>query len=139
MHAVDLDDSVRAGLTALPNAAADAAGGLPISDAGGLDLDAMNTNVNDVETDTTDIQARLPAALVGGRIDATIDAADFEDAAVDKVWDELTAEARTAGSYGQKLKDLVLSAGRVDVGQWLGAAVNALIGGRIDGERPGPR
>lgn len=40
MHAVDLDDSVRAGLTALPNAAADAAGGLPISDAGGLDLDA---------------------------------------------------------------------------------------------------
>lgn len=37
--------------TALPNAAADAAGGLPISDAGGLDLDAMNTNVNDIETD----------------------------------------------------------------------------------------
>ena len=33
-------DGVRLGLTALPNAAADAAGGLPISDAGGLDLDA---------------------------------------------------------------------------------------------------
>lgn len=33
-------DGVRMGLTALPNAAADAAGGLPISDAGGLDLDA---------------------------------------------------------------------------------------------------
>jgi len=32
-------DSVRAGLTALPAAAADAAGGLAISDAGGLDLD----------------------------------------------------------------------------------------------------
>ena len=45
MHAVDLDDSVRAGLTALPNAAADAAGGLPISDAGGLDLDALNEYV----------------------------------------------------------------------------------------------
>ncbi|MHC4178345.1 MAG: hypothetical protein ACYSWU_12610, partial [Planctomycetota bacterium] len=43
MHAVDLDDSVRAGLTALPNAAADAAGGLPISDAGGLDMDAILT------------------------------------------------------------------------------------------------
>src|SRR5690606_4250565 len=38
--AFDPLDSVRAGLTALPNAAADAAGGLPISDAGGLDLDA---------------------------------------------------------------------------------------------------
>lgn len=37
---IDLADSVRAGLTALPNAAADAAGGLPISDVGGLDLDA---------------------------------------------------------------------------------------------------
>jgi hypothetical protein len=34
-------DSVRLGLTALPNAAADAAGGLPISDAGGLDLDTF--------------------------------------------------------------------------------------------------
>lgn len=33
-------DAVRMGLTALPNANADAAGGLPISDAGGLDLDA---------------------------------------------------------------------------------------------------
>lgn len=38
--AADPTDSVRLGLTALPNAAADAAGGLPISDAGGLDLDA---------------------------------------------------------------------------------------------------
>ena len=37
-------DTVRAGLTALPNAAADAAGGLPISDAGGLDMDAIGTN-----------------------------------------------------------------------------------------------
>jgi len=37
----DPTDSVRAGLTALPNAAADAAGGLPISDAGGLDLDTL--------------------------------------------------------------------------------------------------
>lgn len=32
--------------TALPDAAADAAGGLPISDAGALDLDAMNANVS---------------------------------------------------------------------------------------------
>jgi hypothetical protein len=34
-------DAVRFGLTSLPNAAADAAGGLPISDAGGLDLDTI--------------------------------------------------------------------------------------------------
>ena len=35
----DQFDAVRLGLTALPNAAADAAFGLPISDAGGLDID----------------------------------------------------------------------------------------------------
>ncbi|MDJ0896916.1 MAG: hypothetical protein QNJ92_17360 [Alphaproteobacteria bacterium] len=56
-HAVDLDDAVRAGLTALPNAAADAAGGLPISDAGGLDLDTMNSNVSAILTDTAEIGA----------------------------------------------------------------------------------
>lgn len=39
--AFDPYDSVRLGVTALPNAAADAAGGLPVSDAGGLDLDAV--------------------------------------------------------------------------------------------------
>ena len=50
--AIDIHDSVRAGLTALPNAAADAAGGLPISDAGGLDLDGLNTNVSSILTDT---------------------------------------------------------------------------------------
>lgn len=37
-------DGVRLGLTALPNAAADAPGGLPISDAGGLDLDTKLAN-----------------------------------------------------------------------------------------------
>jgi hypothetical protein len=42
--AYDPTDTIRLGLTALPNAAADAAGGLPISDAGGLDLDANVAN-----------------------------------------------------------------------------------------------
>lgn len=41
---VDLEDTVRAGLTALPDAAADAAGGLVISDAGGVDVDALMTS-----------------------------------------------------------------------------------------------
>jgi len=55
MHAVDLSDAVRAGLTALPNAAADAAGGLPVSDAGGLDLDAQ------IGTDIDTLLTRLSA------------------------------------------------------------------------------
>lgn len=83
-------DGVRLGLTALPNAAADAAGGLIISDAGGLDADAqLVTKINDILTDTgttlqaeldgiqadtEDIQTRLPAALVSGRIDASVGA-----------------------------------------------------------------
>lgn len=68
-----------AGFAGVPNAAADGAGGLPISDAGGLDLDAqLVTKINDILTDTgttlqaeldgiqadtEDIQSRLPAAL----------------------------------------------------------------------------
>lgn len=70
---VDYDpfDAVRLGLTALPSAAADAVGGLPISDAGGLDLDAMNTAA-----------IRLTAARAGaltdwidsGRLDLLLDA-----------------------------------------------------------------
>lgn len=44
---IDLAWSTTRGLagTALPDAAADAAGGLPISDAGGLDLDAIGTKI----------------------------------------------------------------------------------------------
>lgn len=90
--AVDLHDTVRFGLTALPNAAADGAGGLPISDAGGLDLDAqvgtkitaidgkttnlpsdpadqsaleafIDARTDAIEADTQDIQNRIPAAL----------------------------------------------------------------------------
>jgi hypothetical protein len=85
--------------TALPAAAADAAGGLPISDAGGLDLDAKLANTNEVtaarmgaltdlidggrldllidaillDTGTT-LDGRLPAALVGGRMDSSVGA-----------------------------------------------------------------
>jgi hypothetical protein len=46
----DPRDSVRLGLTALPNAAADGVGGLPISDAGGLDLDAIKVMTDKVGT-----------------------------------------------------------------------------------------
>ena len=70
MHAVDLDDSVRAGLTALPNAAADAAGGVPISDAGGLDLDTKLANTNEV---TVARMGALTDWINGGRLDLILD------------------------------------------------------------------
>jgi len=71
-YAFDLNDPVRAGLTALPDADANAAGGLPISIAGGLDLDAMNININDIETDTADMQPKLgtPAADIAADLAA---------------------------------------------------------------------
>ncbi|HET9267370.1 MAG TPA: hypothetical protein VFO31_04375 [Vicinamibacterales bacterium] len=61
--------------TALPAAAADAAGGLVISDAGGLDADAQRSDVAAILVDTgTTLDARIPAALVSGRIDASVGA-----------------------------------------------------------------
>lgn len=71
MHAFDLDDSVRGGMTALPNAAADAIGGLPISDAGGLDLDAKLANTNEV---TVARMGALTDWINGGRLDSLLDA-----------------------------------------------------------------
>ena len=56
---------------AIPAAAADAAGGLIVSDAGGLDVDAMNTNINDIETDTNELQGDWTN---GGRLDLIVDA-----------------------------------------------------------------
>jgi len=57
--------SVTRGLTgtALPAAAADAAGGLPISDAGGLDLDAILADTNELQGDWVN----------GGRLDLILD------------------------------------------------------------------
>ena len=57
--------------TALPAAAADAAGGLAISDAGGLDLDAKLANTNEV---TAARMAALTDWINGGRLDLLIDA-----------------------------------------------------------------
>ena len=63
----NLNDGVRGGLTALPNAAADAAGGLPISDAGGLDLDAKIgaltfTTANQIDANALAISSDAAAA-----------------------------------------------------------------------------
>lgn len=57
--------------TALPNAAADAPGGLPISDAGGLDLDAKLANTNEV---TAARMGVLTDWIDGGRLDVILDA-----------------------------------------------------------------
>jgi hypothetical protein len=57
--------------TALPDAAADAAGGLPISDAGGLDLDTKLANTNEI---TAARMGALTDWINGGRLDLILDA-----------------------------------------------------------------
>jgi hypothetical protein len=67
-------DAMRLGLATLPNAAADAVGGLPISDAGGLDLDArldaaVSTRATpaqvNTEADTAPADAGVTTARTG--------------------------------------------------------------------------
>lgn len=70
---IDSAYSVTRGLagTALPAAAADAALGLPISDAGGLDLDSKLANTNEI---TVARMGALTDWLNGGRLDLLLDA-----------------------------------------------------------------
>lgn len=113
VHLTDYDpqDAVRLGLTALPNAAADGAGGLPISDAGGLDLDAkigaltygtanrVNVQVYGVETG-----AITAGAIAADAIGASELAADAVAEIADAVWDEATSGHTTSGTFGEQLK-----------------------------------
>ena len=100
--------------TALPNAAADAAGGLPISDAGGLDMDS--------------ISARLPAALVGGRIDATVDATGMEAGATAAIRDALLLRTTASGVVGSGSTTANVVASSVAVGATTSLSADAFKG-----------
>lgn len=69
------------------------------TDAAAILVDTSTTLQNEldgIQADTEDIQSRLPAALVGGRIDATVDATGMESGAVDAIWDEVLEGSYTA-------------------------------------------
>ena len=82
--------------------------------------DAVITAVAAVQADTDNIQTRLPAALVGGRMDSSVGAmaanvltaaaaaADFGTEIAAAVWDALTSGMVTVGSIGKKLADWVV-------------------------------
>jgi len=95
LDAVDRQDAVRMGMTALPNAAADAAGGLPISDAGGLDLDAKLANTDEV---TAVRMGALTDWIDAGRLDLILDIIAADTAAVKTKTDFLPSA--TAGAAG---------------------------------------
>ena len=82
--------------------------------------------ITTLQSDTDDIQTRLPAALVNSRMDATIDATGFEDAAVDKVWDEdIVAAHNTADTAGAILNNILpeKNAAFADI-EWLWVAAS---------------
>lgn len=89
----DPTDSVRMGITALPNAAADAAGGLPISDAGGLDMDSIKTDTAAILTDTGTDGVLLASTATSAQL-------------VDDVWDEALTGAthNVTNSAGKRLR-----------------------------------
>jgi hypothetical protein len=124
--------------TALPDAAADAAGGLPISDAGGLDLDgrldaavssrlaptvaartldvtaggAAGVDWGNVENPTTavnlsatNIDVDQVVASVSGAVGSVTAGVTLAASAIQAIWDALTSALTTVGSIGKLLVD----------------------------------
>lgn len=91
---------------------ADALVNAPFSDT---ELTAIHTKLDSVQSDTNDIQSRLPSALVSGRMDSSIGAmaantltasalaADAVGEIADGVWDEAISGHVTAGTTGLSL------------------------------------
>lgn len=91
----------------------------PVVDAAGV-MDACAVKVGpsgsgtaqtagDIIGDTNDIQSRIPAALVNGRMDSTIDGTGMESGAVtaivNGVWNEDATGHQTQGTFGQTIGD----------------------------------
>jgi hypothetical protein len=105
----DPEDTVRLGLTALPNAVVDAAGGLPISDAGGLDLDtildaAITTRLAPtVASRTLDVTTLGTAGINWGNLEnnnATVDLSDTSINLVDTATDVTTKTGYSLAATG---------------------------------------
>ena len=109
-------DTVRLGLTALPNATADGAGGLPISDAGNLDLDTKLANTNEI---TAARMGALTDWINGGRLDLLLDAIPTvtpDAAGVAPTVAEIQAEMEEDGaSILDTLRDDLADGGRLDL------------------------
>jgi hypothetical protein len=88
--AADPSDTVRLGLTALPAAAANGAGGLPISAAGGLALDTKLANTDQI---TVARMGALTDWIDAGRLDLLLDAikAKTDLALLNTIWTDAKA------------------------------------------------
>lgn len=81
----DNQEGVRGGMTALPNAAANAAGGLLISTAGALDMDEMNVDIEAIQASTAGL-----TFTVTNQVDANV---------LD--WKSATAPAMTGDAFAR--------------------------------------
>ena len=89
-------------------------GSTPTDPTAGI-LDTIRDNTVAIETDTEDIQGRLPAALVSGRMDASVGAmaanvltasalaTDAVTEVAGGVWNALTASYVVSGSFGERV------------------------------------
>lgn len=64
-----------------------------LPDGGALTSLAQATALADIQSDTDDIQLRLPAALTGGKMDSSVSA--LTAAALDSIWDEVVESGFT--------------------------------------------
>lgn len=89
-----------------------------LADTNELQSDDVPTLIAAVQSDTDDIQTRLPAALVSGRMDASVGAmaanvltaaalaTDAVNELVDQVWDEAQSGHVGAGSMGEMATEI---------------------------------
>jgi len=68
-----------------------------------LDARASQTTVDNIETDTQNIQTRLPTALVSSRMDSTVDATGMESGAVDNILTTQMTESYAANGVAPTL------------------------------------
>jgi hypothetical protein len=98
---------------------ADSAAGyqVPIWSSAGATVNLSATTIKtatDVETDTADIQSRLPAALVNSRMDCTIDGTGMETGAVDNILNRDASGSTTNSTLGAIINDWE-NGGRLDL------------------------
>lgn len=110
----DNQDGVHGGMTALPNAAATAAGGLPVSIAGGLDLDEMNTDIEAIQTSTAGL-----TYTVSNKVDANV--LDWNGTAV--------ASPATAGIPDVNVKNIAGATAQIDGSNYLKVDTEHIKGG----------
>lgn len=127
--------------TALPDAVADGAGGIPISDAGGLDLDARldaaistrlatagytapdNTSITAILADTNEMQGKLPTNNIMGSSVKT-----DKDDEIDAI---LTDTGTTIPGLIAALNDFDPATETVDIGKILGSSLTETSAGYL--------